>query len=163
MTFPSLHLLFCRADLLDVLICNVELFWQEQSYNRGANWWTSIFTVSPSRLDRRLKYKNKFQPQITQGWCWIALFVAKLLRSSLINIHCTVFELYLNQIIYSHIAYIWKALIANDRLINVELTSAGRYKAKSCLYLVLEQPVIHHQVSFLRSSTQYEAFEADVQ
>ena len=65
MTFPSLHLLFCQADLLDVLICNFELFWQEQSYNGGANWWTSIFTVSPSRLDRRLKYKNKFQPQIT--------------------------------------------------------------------------------------------------
>ena len=77
--------------------------------------------------------------------------------------HCTVFELYLNQIIYSHIAYIWRALIANDRLINVELTSAGRDKAKSCLYLVLEQPVIHHQVAFLRSSTQYEDFEADVQ
>ena len=53
--------------------------------------------------------------------------------------------------------------LANNRLINVELTSAGRDKAKSCLYLVLEQPVIHHQVCFLRSSTQYEAFEADVQ
>ena len=52
--------------------------------------------------------------------------------------------------------------LANDRLINVELTSAGRDKAKSCLYLVLEQPVIHHQVSF-RSLTQYEAFVADVQ
>ena len=64
---------------------------------------------------------------------------------------------------YSHIAYIWKALIANDRLINVELTDAGRDKAKGCLYLVLEQPVIHHQVSFLRSHTQYEAFVADVQ
>ena len=50
--------------------------------------------------------------------------------------------------------------LANDRLINVELTSAGRDKAKSCLYLVLEQPVIHHQVAFLRSPTQY---VADVQ
>ena len=52
--------------------------------------------------------------------------------------------------------------LANDWLINVELTSAGRDKAKSCLYLVLEQPVIHHQVSF-RSYTQNEAFMADVQ
>ena len=53
--------------------------------------------------------------------------------------------------------------LTNDWLIHVELTSAGRDKAKSCLYLVLEQPVIHHQVAFLRSPTQYEAFEADVQ
>ena len=52
--------------------------------------------------------------------------------------------------------------LANDWLINVELTSAGRDKDKSCLYLVLEQPVIHHQVSF-RSYTQNEAFMADVQ
>ena len=105
MTFPSLHLLFCQADSLDVLICNFELFWQEQSYNRGASWWTSIFTVSPSRLDRRLKYKNKFQPRITQGWCWIALFLAKLLRSSLVNI-LTVLSLICIWIKmkYSHIA-----------------------------------------------------------